>query len=217
MRAALYRQYSRGANWLAHQMERARQANANAVFGRGSVLALDGAIENNEGNRENIRVGDHSHIRGRLLTYGHGGRISIGNWCYVGARSELWSMESISIGDRVLIAHEVNIHDGTAHSRDARERHEHFRRILETGHPRTATQLPGLASGPIVIEDDVWISFGVAILRGVRIGAGSIIAAGSIVTHDVPPGTFYQNEVRPMLRPLPIASADSSTPLTEPQ
>ena len=33
---------------------------------------------------------------------------------------------------------------------------------------------------PIVIEDDVWISFGVTVLKGVRIGAKSVISAGSI-------------------------------------
>lgn len=41
--------------------------------------------------------------------------------------------------------------------------------------------------GNIVIEDDVWIGFGVTIMSGVHIGQGAVIAAGSIVTKDVPP------------------------------
>lgn len=41
--------------------------------------------------------------------------------------------------------------------------------------------------GDIVIEDDVWIGFGVTILSGVHIGQGAIIAAGAVVTKDVPP------------------------------
>jgi maltose O-acetyltransferase len=42
-------------------------------------------------------------------------------------------------------------------------------------------------SGPVVIEDDVWIAHGAIIEPGVRIGAGSVIAAGSVVVNDVPP------------------------------
>jgi maltose O-acetyltransferase len=111
-------------------------------------------------------------------------------------------MESISIGNRVMIAHDVNIHDGTGHSLDAVERGEHFRHILMKGHPRSAGELPGVRSAPIIIEDDVWISFGVTVLKGVRIGAGSVIAARAIVTKDVPSGVLYTNEVKPVIRPL---------------
>jgi len=174
-----------------------------ADFGDHSNLGPEGVIENLRGDRSCIRFGNNSYCRGRLLTYGHGGRISIGDWSYIGVRSEIWSMESIEIGNRVLIAHDVNIHDGTAHSLDPLERHLHFRQIIERGHPRTAEELPGVASSPIVIEDDVWISFGVIILKGVRIGAGSVVAARSIVTKDVPPGMLYRNQVFPILQPLP--------------
>jgi maltose O-acetyltransferase len=61
-----------------------------------------------------------------------------------------------------------------------------------------------VSSTPIVIEDDVWISFGVTILKGVRIGAGSVIGAGAIVVDDVPPGVLYTCEVRPVMRPLVV-------------
>ena len=54
----------------------------------------------------------------------------------------------------------------------------------------------------IVIEDDVWISFGVTVLKGVRIGAKSVISAGSIVTNDVPPGSIYRNKIEPIIEPL---------------
>jgi maltose O-acetyltransferase len=60
-----------------------------------------------------------------------------------------------------------------------------------------------VTSSPIVIEDDVWISFGVSILKGVRIGAGSVIAARSVVTKDVPAGMLYRNQLFPILEPLP--------------
>ncbi len=173
-----------------------------AIMDPTAQLGPEGAVENILGRAEAISIGAHSYVRGRLLTYGHGGRITIGEWCYIGVRSEIWSMDSITIGNRVLIAHDVNIHDGTAHSLDPQERHAHYQHILEKGHPRTAEEMPGVFSAPIIIEDDVWISFGVTILKGVRIGAGSVIAARSIVTKDVPPGMLYRNEVTPVMVPL---------------
>jgi acetyltransferase-like isoleucine patch superfamily enzyme len=177
--------------------------HTNLRLGQGAMLGPEAVIDNIHGQPEFITMGCKSFCRGRLLTYGHGGRISIGDWCYIGVRTEIWSMDSIEIGNRVLISHDVNIHDGTAHSIDPAERHAHFRHIIEKGHPIKASDMPGVHSSPVVIEDDVWISFGVTILRGVRIGAGSIIAARSIVTDDVPPGVFYRNEIKPIIHPLP--------------
>ncbi|MDT8388831.1 MAG: acyltransferase [Thiogranum sp.] len=49
-------------------------------------------------------------------------------------------------------------------------------------------QQPLVTRGGIVIEDDVWLGYGVIVLDGVRIGAGAVIGAGSVVTADIPPG-----------------------------
>lgn len=201
--------------WLARQIDRAREGGADpaaCVLGEGAKLCEEAEVNNFSGRREDISVGPHTYVRGRLLTYGHGGRIAIGAWCYVGVRTEIWSMDSVTIGDRVLIAHDVNIHDGTAHSMDARERHAHFRHIIERGHPAAWKDLPGIQASPVVIEDDAWISFGVTILRGVRIGARSVVAAGSVVTQDVPPDTVYRNAVTPVLQPINRAASPDAAP-----
>jgi len=169
----------------------------------GSKILPEGEIENIQGNPECIQLGRNTFLRGKLLVYGHGGMIRIGDSCYVGHRTDIWSMEAITIGDRVLISHDVQIHDGTAHSLDPKERAEHFSAIVQSGHPKDWGKLPGVDSAPIVIENDVWISFGVTILKGVRIGEGAVIGATSIVTRDVPPYTLYTNIVSPQLKPLP--------------
>ena len=41
-----------------------------------------------------------------------------------------------------------------------------------------------------IIENDVWIGYGVTILNGVKIGNGAIIAANAVVTKDVLPYTI---------------------------
>jgi acetyltransferase-like isoleucine patch superfamily enzyme len=193
----------RSARIVERPISKPRRVNPCATLATHACLGPEGSIDNIQQDASRIRVGENTYCRGRLLIYGHGGEISIGSWSYVGLRTEIWSMNSIEIGDNVLIAHDVNIHDGNAHSLDPVERHAHYRHIIERGHPRVANEMPGVDSEPIVIEDDVWISFGVTILKGVRIGAGSVIAARSIVTDDVPPGVLYRNQVIPIIRPLP--------------
>jgi acetyltransferase-like isoleucine patch superfamily enzyme len=39
---------------------------------------------------------------------------------------------------------------------------------------------------PIYIKDNVWLGYGVVVMKGVTIGENSIIGAGSIVTKDIP-------------------------------
>lgn len=162
----------------------------------------EASIENLSGDDKKIVIGDNSYIRGRLSISPAGGQISIGEWCYVGHRSEIFSISSIKIGNRVLIAHDVNIVDNTSHSLDPVERHNHYRHTITLGRPKRMEDLPGVKVGPIVIQDDVWISFGVTILKGVTIGARSVIAAGSIVTHDVPSDVLYRCKVQPIITPL---------------
>jgi maltose O-acetyltransferase len=183
----------RALQWLLTQIntEMVRQNSSHVVLGEGATLTPQAVVMNLREDAACITVGANSYIQGRLMTHAHGGRIEIGEWCCVGARSEIWSMSSVSIGNRVLISHDVNIHDHTAHSKDPMERHAHFMKIQKSGHPRDAADLKGTRSEPIIIEDDAWISFGATILMGVRIGKGSIIGAGALVTKDVPPNYLY--------------------------
>ncbi len=190
------------AGSLAAHAREAQQAGFCATLSPAAEIAPEGRIENGSGDAARIAVGGGSLILGKLLVFPHGGRITVGDGCYVGHRSEIWAMESVQIGNRVLISHNVSITDNTAHSLDAQERHRHHTRSVSGDTPRSWDELPGVSAAPVVIEDDVWISFGVSILKGVRIGAGSVIAAGSLVTKDVPPGVLYRCEVTPIIRPL---------------
>jgi acetyltransferase-like isoleucine patch superfamily enzyme len=44
----------------------------------------------------------------------------------------------------------------------------------------------GIATEPVVIEDDVFVGMRAIILKGVRVGRGAVIGANSVVTQDVP-------------------------------
>lgn len=152
------------------------------LLGEGACLHLESRIENNQARQGAIVVAAHTHVLGQLVVLGHGGNIRIGESCFIGEHSRIWSADSIMIGDRVLISHNVNIHDHNSHSASARNRHIHFNEIFASGHPRS---LEDVASAPVVIEDDVWIGFNSTILKGVIIGRGAVVGAASVVTKDV--------------------------------
>lgn len=132
--------------------------------------------------KSEITIGSNSHIRGELITFAHAGSIRIGDHCYIGESSRIWSASEITIGNRVLVSHNVNIHDCDGHPIDAVARHGHFVEIVTKGHPKELN----VPSSPVVVGDDVWIGFNTTILKGVTIGRGAIIGAGSVVTSNVP-------------------------------
>jgi acetyltransferase-like isoleucine patch superfamily enzyme len=183
-----------GAAILAKAMRRsaavlatsaARQA---ATIGPESRFLPGGSVSNIAGRPERICVGAGSLIAGQLLVFRHGGMIRIGEWCYVGEGSRIWSASEIIIGNRVLISHNVNVHDCDSHPLNAESRHRQFKAIATSGHPE---EIVGVDSRPIVIEDDVWIGFNAIVLKGSRIGTRSVVAAGSVVMGTIPPDSLY--------------------------
>jgi acetyltransferase-like isoleucine patch superfamily enzyme len=166
----------------------------------GSARFAQGAdITNIRGNRDAIRIGRSTVLAGQLLTFGHGGDIEIGDWCFVGPGSRIWSAASIHIGHRVLISHNVNVHDSDSHPLDAAERHAQYVEIVQRGHPRQAGSIRAAA---VVIGDDAWIGFNSTVLKGVSIGPGAIVAAGSVVTGNVPPWSVVAGNPATVVRSL---------------
>jgi lipopolysaccharide O-acetyltransferase len=101
-----------------------------------------------------------------------GADVAINDYVHIGA------VESVFIGDRVLIASKVFITD-----------HDHgcYGKGNVHSDPRTSPSERELFSSPVVIEEDVWLGESVSVLAGVRIGKGTIIGALSTVTKDIPP------------------------------
>lgn len=178
------------------------------VLGDGARLAASARVINMSPRSSSIAIGTGSFIRGELLVFAHGGRISIGDWCFVGEGSRIWSGRGISIGDRVLVSHGVNIMDTPVHSTNARDRHAHFRHIVERGHPK-ALQLD---EQEVVLKDDCWVAAGATILKGVTVGKGAIVGAAAVVCDDVPDFTLVVGNPARVVRSVDPSSRELGAP-----
>lgn len=148
-----------------------------------AALLYPGArLINNLGRRDAIRIGPGTIVKGELMVFGHGGCIRLGSHCFVGEQTRIWSALDVHIGDRVLLAHQVNVFDNQTHPLRAADRHAQFLAILGGRHPDRID----LREAAVRIEDDAWIGCQSVILSGITIGRGAIVAAGSVVTRDVP-------------------------------
>jgi acetyltransferase-like isoleucine patch superfamily enzyme len=183
--------------YIAHQIQSRRSEAQKRLITihKNSKLAPTAVINNLVGDPGKIRIGQGVFIRGELLIYPSGGEITIGNNCYVGEGSRIWSANKVTIGDNVLISFNVTISDTDAHEMDSVERAEGYRQIFENGHS-AVTSIP---NEPIVIGNNAWINLNSVILKGVSIGEGAIVAAGSIVTKNVDPYTLVAgNPAKPI-------------------
>ena len=144
-------------------------------------------VYNSQGDKSKIIIGENTHIRGELLIFKYGGEIGIGNDCFVGEGTRVWSGESVKIGNHVLISHNVTILDTNSHEFNHFERAESFKKMVANGQ----SEIKGnVVTSPVIIKDYAWISVGATILKGVTIGEGAIVAANAVVTKDVPDFTL---------------------------
>lgn len=169
--------------------------------GNNTLLRETARIINPTQNKAKIFLGNNVLIDGELHVFNYGGRITIGDYTYVGNGSRIWSGESISIGSNVLISHNVGISDTSAHEFNFLERSERYKDLLLNGFPKDKA---GILTASIVIEDFVWINFNSIILKGVRIGKGAIIAAGSVVTKNVPSFTLVAGNPARVVKHLEV-------------
>lgn len=173
-------------------------AKQEFVMGKNCVIYKTANIVNPFQDKNRIMLGICCHIRGEILLFGHGGRIIMGDYCYVGSNTYIWSARNVTIGNRVLISHNCNIFDNDTHPLEPGARHEQFKKIITTGQPRDID----LKEETVVIEDDVLISANSTILKGVTIGRAAVVGAGSVVTHDVPPGVVVAGNPARVIRKL---------------
>jgi acetyltransferase-like isoleucine patch superfamily enzyme len=167
----------------AYEHKRERISKSICIADSTASFYPETKIYNTLGKKEKIQIGPHTACRGEINVFAPDGRVIIGSYCYIGDHSRIWSAISITVGNRVLISHGVNIHDHDSHPFSAAKRHAQEKGALA----EDEMNMSGVAAAPVVIEDDVWIGFNAIILKGVTVGHGAIIGAASVITKDVPP------------------------------
>lgn len=106
--------------------------------------------------------------------------LTIGKSCGFSGVS-IGCFDKIEIGDNVRVGANVLITDSDWHLDDPR-----------VGFPC-----------PVVIGNNVWLGYGVTILKGVNIGANSIIGANSLVVSDIPENVLAAGNPCKVIRMLP--------------
>lgn len=134
-------------------------------------------------------------LRDTILQTGHGGQIQIGEQTCIQPRCQFSAyIAPISIGSQVQIAPHCAFYS--------------YNHAIVAGQPIMAQPLE--TKGGIVIEDDVWLGYGVIVLDGVRIGRGAVVAAGAVVTHDIPANAIAAGVPARVLTYRPERSPDSN-------
>lgn len=100
-------------------------------------------------------------------------KLSIGNGVHIGNDCHIGCIDSIKIGDGVLMASRITILD-------------HLHGFINESDLFTPPSKRPLSSKPVVIGDNVWIGEGVAIMPGVTLGDNVIVGANAVVTHSFP-------------------------------
>lgn len=114
----------------------------------------------NSSHRSNL-IGIYSPCM--ISTIKHGAKIEIGNHCGFSG-TVIGCAKHIKLGNNVRCGANTMITDSDWHFDDSR-----------IGEDK-----------PVIIDDNVWLGYGVKVLKGVHIGENSLIGAGSIVTKDIP-------------------------------
>lgn len=114
----------------------------------------------------------------------YGYNIEVGENFYANFNCVILDVNSVRIGDNVLLGPNVQIYTAT-HPLDPAER-------------LTRREM----AKPVVIGDNVWIGGGAIICPGVRIGDHSTIGPGSVVTGDIPANVFAAGNPCKVIRML---------------
>jgi len=125
---------------------------------------------------EPVILGDEVYInKDTIIELGHGGSLTIGDGTTIQPRCQFSAYKGpIQIGQMVQIAPNCAFYP--------------YNHAMAPDRPMK--QQPLFTKGGIVLEDDVWLGFGVVVLDGVHIGKGAVIGAGSVVNNDIPAGAI---------------------------
>ena len=117
--------------------------------------------------------------------------LAIGNDCRIEYQVECYSIDSIVIGNRVVVG-----------------RHAY---LCGASHDPDDIRLQ-LTHAPIQIADDAWIGAKAFIRPGITVGKGGVVTACAVVTRDVEPWTIVAGSPGRFVRKRELAAAGKSSP-----
>lgn len=175
--AGIFTRPYKGRVVLAHQSARgyisptAAISHSRLELGK-HVFIGDGVVIYQRHEAGPVILGDYVELhRDVIIENGRGSSLEIGERTGIQPRCQISAyLAPISIGKRVQIAPACAFYP-----------YDHG---MAAGTPMISQPLT--TRGPIVVEDDAWLGYGVVVLSGVRIGSGAVIGAGAVVTHDIP-------------------------------
>lgn len=140
------------------------------------------------GNRGRMNIGDGVGISSTIATTEivaeDNGFLEIGEGTFINYGCSISASEHVRIGNHCHIGTYTIIMDNDFHHVEPERRHER---------PK---------SGPIILEDNVWLGARVTVLKGVTIGKDSVVGAGSVVTKDIPPRSLAVGVPAQVIREL---------------
>lgn len=129
--------------------------------------------------------------RGLHLQSGRRARIYFGRWVWIGDGTKIRCHEGeVEIGDKTVLGQECTI--STYHRvrigaecviADRTMFIDFDHGVVEV---ERAIRQQGIYTEEVNVGSNVWIGYGAAILRGVRVGDNAVIGTNSVVTKDVP-------------------------------
>ena len=125
------------------------------------------------------KIGSNVSV-GQPFLCDYGRNIYIGNHVSVNMNCTFVDCNTITIGDHVLIASNVQLYTAT-HPVELSER------LIPDRDARSDQYFCSTYALPIKIGSGCWLGGGVIVLPGLTIGNGSVIGAGSVVAKDIPP------------------------------
>jgi acetyltransferase-like isoleucine patch superfamily enzyme len=139
-----------------------------------------------------IRVGDYVNViaardrKVRLTVWSDRddpAGIRVGDYCLICPGVRMSSAVEIVVGDNCMFATNSYITDS--------DWHDIYNRVAIVG-----------KSGPVRIENNVWVGDSAIVCKGVTIGENSVIGAGSVVTSSIPANTIAAGNPARVVRPL---------------
>jgi len=127
---------------------------------------IDAKGEDNNG----VSLGNNVFIGRNTIVYCQNGDIFLGEASNIGSNCQIFSANSVTIGENVLMGA--------------------YSYLIGGGHNYDSIDIPiieqGRSAKGIHLENNIWIGAGVKILDGTNIGKSAIIGTGAVVRDDIP-------------------------------